>query len=604
MYLASIPTPLEIVFFTLLITVLLLYFYKKSQRKHSKYSINHGVTPKIKKSSETYKEGILIIADSGEILFSNKSCAEMLGLKQDFDVQTLSSAIVLEVSKGKQINMYDFLKIYQNQVSDTKEFTIRALLVKPEGEIPIKILLGSISHPEPCHIIAISDLSKELEISAFRHKNMLTKLPNQNRAIHDIGIVISKLHAQERGFALILISIDSFTELRAMLGYQKTDRLIGRFAEHLQYIIKGMDGTIYHMIRNNFLLQITDIAAGEEARRVVTKIENSLMELFDYSNYRMPLTFSTGVSFFPKSGTNVDILIDSAYKALSKAKEHGNGYTIIDDKGLFFKDKQYEIKLYSEIQDALKNKEFELYYQPLIAMTNDLVWGAEALIRWNHPTRGMVSPAEFIPIAEKTGLIVDLGRFVIVEAIKQQKKWEIFKFNKLQVSINLSLREIETGGVVDFIASTLTKHQVSPALVKFEITENAAMVDPETTMREFEILKKLGVQLALDDFGTGYSSFSYLKDFSLDTLKIDRSFVTDMINNDEYQKIVRAMIGLGHNLDLQVTAEGIEDKATYELLKEYGCDIAQGYYFSKPLPVFEFQELIRRNIGKKPSEKK
>jgi EAL domain-containing protein (putative c-di-GMP-specific phosphodiesterase class I) len=171
------------------------------------------------------------------------------------------------------------------------------------------------------------------------------------------------------------------------------------------------------------------------------------------------------------------------------------------------------------------------------------------------------------------------------------------------MSINLSLRDIESEEIVDFIAKSLLENKVAPELIKFEITENSAMVNAQVTQKEFGALKKLGVELALDDFGTGYSSFSYLKDFSLDTLKIDRSFVTDMANNSEHQKLVFAMIELGHNFDLKVTAEGIEDRITFDLLKSYGCDIAQGYYFSKPLPVFEFQELIRRNLGEKQNNK-
>ncbi|MEA3454905.1 MAG: bifunctional diguanylate cyclase/phosphodiesterase [Campylobacterota bacterium] len=607
MYLSFTATPLIVIFLLFAASLFLLYaIYKKlrsGSSKYSKFSRNLTQTSKTRKSSENYSEGILIIEESGEVLFSNKSSAEMLGIEQGFDAKALSAAVVMEVGKGDLINLYDFLEIYQDQVSSANEYVVRGRIVKPEEELSIKIFLGSGAHPSPCYIIAMSNLSMEQEISSFRYKDMLTRLPNQNRAIYDIGTEISKMQAEERCFALMLVSIDNFTELRAMLGYQKTDNLISKISDHLQYIIKGMDGKIYHMMRNNFLLQVLDIDKEEETRAIVKKIENSLTELFDYSGSRLPLTFSTGISFFPKSGTNVDILIDSAYKALSEAKKQGNGYTVADKEGLFSKDKLYEAELYNQMQDALKNGEFELYYQPLIAMANDLVWGAEALIRWNHPVRGMVSPAEFIPFAEKTGLIVELGRFVIDEAIKQQKKWEIFKFNKIQVSINLSFREIETGEVVDFISKTLTRHQVSPALVKFEITENAAMLDPEGIVREFERLKSMGVQLALDDFGTGYSSFAYLKDFSLDTLKIDQSFVTDMVHNSEHQKIVLAMIGLGHNFDLQITAEGIEDEATYNMLKEFGCDIAQGYYFSKPLPVFEFQELIRRNKSKKASEK-
>ncbi len=594
-------TPFEILLISLLLLVFLLSVYKRFRRREGRSlacNSSQNVPAKIKKMSEVYGEGIIIISLSGKILFSNKTSANLLGLNQDFDAEDLAAAALLKISEDKQINLYDFMTLYRDKVNKEKEFSVRTTLVQSGNEIPIKIFLASIDKPKPHCIIGISDLSAESEISAFRQKDLVTGLPNQNRAIQDIGMIISKMHSEGRSFALILMSLDNFTELRAMLGYHKTDGLIMRVSEDIQYIAKGIESVVYHMMRNNFLLMIPDINTAEKARSIIERIENSLEELFDYSNTRTHLTFSTGVSFFPKSGSTVDALIDSAYKALSEAKEQGGGYIVLDEEGLFFEEKNYEIELYNEMRNALKNREFELYYQPLIAIPNELVWGAEALIRWNHPQKGLVSPALFIPIAEKTGFIVELGRFVTEEAIKQQKKWEIFKFNKLQVSINLSLREIEEGGVVDFIAQTLTRNQVSPALIKFEITENIAMVNPELTKKEFERLKKIGVKLALDDFGTGHSSFGYLNDFSLDTLKIDQSFVTDMVHNSKHRKIVHAMIELGHNLDLQITAEGIEDKETYEMLKEFGCDIAQGYYFSRPLPVHEFQKLIRRKERK------
>ncbi len=590
-------TPLDVVLIIGLLLLLFFSLYKRFRPKDTKSFIqnkhdDNGV--KIKKSSESYGEGIIVIAKSNEILFSNKASAMMFELRREFTADDLAAAKILKLSNENQVNLYDIIATYKDQIKKEDEFSVRARLVRAEGEIPIKIFLACIQKPKLHYVVAISDLSMEDEISSIRQKDLVTKLPNQNKAISDIGIIISKMQSQERSFALILISLDKFTELRAMLGYHNTDKLIVRISDDLQYIMQGMDSTVYHMMRNNFLLMVPDIDSGKKAKSIINMIESSLKEMFDYSNTRTYLSFSTGVSFFPKSGGKVDTLIDSAYKALSDAKEQGGGYVVLDEKGLFLKDKNYEIELYSDMHRALKEREFELYYQPLIAMSNELVWGAEALIRWNHPKRGLVSPAEFIPVAEKTGFIVELGRFVIEEAIKQQKKWEIFKFNKLQVSINLSLREIEAGGTAHFIAETLTRHQVSPALIKVEITENIAMINPELTKKEFEILNKLGVKLALDDFGTGHSSFGYLNDFSLDTLKIDQSFVTDMVHNSKHQKIVHAMIELGHNFDLLITAEGIEDKETYEMLKEFGCDIAQGYYFSKPLPVFEFQELIRR----------
>ncbi len=467
-------------------------------------------------------------------------------------------------------------------------------MLTPKGEIPIKIFLAVVEHKPLCFVVGLSDLLAEKELSTLRNRYYLTLLPNQNKAIYNIGMMVSKMNSQDRSFALVLISIDNFSELRAMLGYQLTDGLIVEIADHLKYITSKKNGDIYHMLRNQFLLFLPDVQKSDDAKDAVEEIKSGLKELYGYSRARMKVTFSAGVSIFPKSGKSVDALIDAAYKALSEAENHGGNYIAVDEEGAFVKSRYNEAELYGEMLDALENREFELYYQPLVVMANDIIWGAEALIRWNHPKKGLISPAMFIPVAEKSGLIIEIGRFVIEDAVKQLKKWEMLKFNKIQISINLTLREIEDGKVVDFIAQILDKYKISPALLKFEITENIAMTNVEASKREFERLKKLGVQIALDDFGTGYSSFEYLKDFSLDTLKIDRAFVTDMVRNDEHQKIVRAMIDLGHTFDLQVTAEGIEDKQTYEMLKEFGCDIAQGYYFSKPLPAHEFQSYAKK----------
>jgi polar amino acid transport system substrate-binding protein len=596
-------TRLELVLIILFSLLFVFYLYKKIKPKQRGFSTGNEKLPAIKKSFEGYKEAILILSEKGEVLFSNKACADLLGLNEGFDREALEHATVLKVSGDSQVGVFDFLESYRLEADAAEELAVRAKIVQDESEIPIKLFLGRVEKPSLCYVVAFGDISMETEITTLRQRDNLTHLPNQSRAINDLGMVISKMHSHGKQFALILISLDDFTEIRAMLGYHQTDSLISRIAKELQHIAKSMDSNLYHMMRNNFLLIVPDTHTATEAKELVSGIKNRLQASFDYSNSGIPLTFSAGISFFPQSGNNVDVLIDCAYKALSEAKEHGGGYVIADEEGLFSKDKLYETEIYSEMQQALKNGEFELYYQPLISIENEEIMGAEALVRWNHPTRGMISPVVFIPIAEKTGLIVDIDKFVIGEAIKQQKRWEIFKFKSIQMSINLSLRDIESEEIVDFIAKSLLENKVAPELIKFEITENSAMVNAQVTQKEFGALKKLGVELALDDFGTGYSSFSYLKDFSLDTLKIDRSFVTDMANNSEHQKLVFAMIELGHNFDLKVTAEGIEDRITFDLLKSYGCDIAQGYYFSKPLPVFEFQELIRRNLGEKQNNK-
>jgi polar amino acid transport system substrate-binding protein len=248
------------------------------------------------------------------------------------------------------------------------------------------------------------------------------------------------------------------------------------------------------------------------------------------------------------------------------------------------------------LKQALKLDEFELYYQPYIDMKTGKILGAEALLRWNHSYLGVIPPREFIPLAKKTGLIVEIDKLVIKKAIKQQKQWQLFGYNEIQIAINLTLREVERGDLLSFMKIELNKHKIDPKLINFDISESVTMLDTQITKDHFIALKELGISLALDDFGTGHSSFSHLKDFPLDTLKINVPFVSNMIQNEGYQKIVKAIIDIGHNFDLKVMAKGVEDTQTYQMLKDYGCDVAQGYYFSKPLPVFDFQELIRRDI--------
>ncbi|SFV55523.1 diguanylate cyclase/phosphodiesterase (GGDEF & EAL domains) with PAS/PAC sensor(s) [hydrothermal vent metagenome] len=593
MVMASDMIVIEIAFALLISYFFLSYLYGKIRPKDIKLDVVSPPHEEIRKSSEAYKGGVMVISHSDEILYYSKSTLDLLGLDSEPTKKSLQDRSIIKLSNREPTDIFTILEEYKKEIKKSKEYVLRGKISRDGKDIPIKILMGLIGKPKSFYIVSFTDLSDELEISASREKDQLTNLPNQNRAIHEIGIEMSKMHSEGRHFALILTSLDNFTDIRAMLGYQKTDRLISDISEYLLDISKKMDSSLYQIARNNFLLMVPDIKTSKEAEGVVKNMEEIFRGLQEYSNSQMHLTFSTGVSLYPQSGSSVDHMIDSAYKALSEAESKGRGYIVIDDNGDFSKGKHYEAELYNEMYEGLKRKEFELYYQPFVDMKSDKIVGAEALIRWNHPQRGLVPPGLFIPIAEKSGIIVDIGKFVIEEAIKQQKRWEIFKFDKLQISINLTLREIESGDVVSYIEEMLNHHQVSPASIKFEITENVAMTKADLAKKEFDALKNLGVELALDDFGTGYSSFGYLKDFSLDTIKIDQSFVMNMKRDIEHQKIVRAMIGIGHTFDLQVTAEGIEDKETYEMLQKFGCDIAQGYYFSKPIPVFEFQNLVR-----------
>ncbi len=560
--------------------IILIIFFTKFIRANAKLKL-------LQQASQNSKEGFFVLSSSGEVVASNTIASEMFGSTK----KELMNSKIIKESHREVETLYELIDHHKKHLAKLKSFTLQVTIIKKLDDIPIQIILDS---SKKNTIVLIRDISQELIATKCSHRDLLTNLPNQTQAMLDIGMFISKANSTNKSFGLILISINHFHSLRAILGYRATDLLIGKIVETLKYFSKEIDSRVYQMTRSNFLLVIPDLNSPEDALKLISQIQNDLTKLIDLDEKYIDLTISSGVSFYPHGGNGVDILIDNTYKALAKAQEKGDGRTVIDKDIKHDKDMSYELGLFSEMRLGLENSQFEIYYQPFIDIGTGDIRGAEALLRWKHPQKGLISPAEFIPLAERTGFIIELGKFVIEEAIKQQKKWELFEFHELPIAINLTLREIETGDMVGFVERLLNKYQIAPSLLKFEITENVAMVNAEVAKREFVALNKLGVSLALDDFGTGYSSFSYLRDFPIDTLKIDLSFVKDILTNKEHQNILKAMIDLGHNFNLKVVAEGVEDSDTYQLLKAYKCDEAQGYYFSRPLPVFEFQELIRK----------
>jgi polar amino acid transport system substrate-binding protein len=567
----------------------------------SKIKNLESITAKLtvfQKSAEAHKDGIIILSDAGEIVFFNTAFQRLLKLKPAFNKDDLVHAKVFKLKSSEQINIETLVSKFLYRKNEESEFSIGADLIIDNNETPIRIFLSSFpvnnkGKTVNYMIIDIGDLTHDLVASQRKQKNMVSNLPNQYKMIEDMGILIARMQDQNRTFALILLSLDNSSTLIATFGHLKAETLLNRLSEGLKQSAKEMNCTLYHVQSNDFMMIASDVHMADEIIKIVKAVEKNTNSILDFTNTRMRLTFSTGVSFFPKCGSSTDILIDNTYKAMTEAKKKGDGFLVFARDLHSTKSAKHELEVFNEMHDAIANNEFVLFYQPIVDIQKDQITGAEALIRWRHPVRGLIPPIEFIPIAEKTGFIIELGKFIIEEAIRQQKRWETFNFNPIQVSINLSLREIETADIVTYIADMLKKYQINPSLAKFEITENLAMSNAEKAKSEFMSLKRLGVELSLDDFGTGYSSFAYLKDFSLDTLKIDRIFISDLVRNKDHQQIVKAMIMLGHNLDLTVTAEGVEDKKTYDLLKEYGCDFVQGYLIAKPLPVFEFQELIR-----------
>lgn len=574
--------------------VLLSLLYIAVKRLYQKPSFQADTSRVLlEKVLESSEESVLVLSSSYQVAYLNTRMIKLLGLKPNDTSQQICQSIQIKVKK-RWLSLDELIESEMVR-SGIKLYDLgrTQLRIDEKSTVPITmhIIQNSKMGDEWKYIVTLKDLSYEEEFKALAHRHNVTKLPNQNQALEDLNLLIAKTHLIKGKIVLIAVEIDNFLKLRSLFGYKQSTKIIIKLANYLVSKSEKYAFTVYHMYSNDFLLVMTDVADTQTALDFVAELQTELMKFYKMQDVRMYLTASVGLSIYPDSG-NTRNLLDNAYKALNEAKSHGHGqvHLFMPEEARFVFD---ELTLYNEMHLALENNEFELYYQPLVDAESREVISAEALIRWIHPVHGMIPPDAFIPIMEKTGFIIEVGKYILKEVLKQQKRWELFKFKQIPVSINVSMIEIECGNFLEQLEKKLQESRVDPELIIIEVTESKAMESEKSTLKVFHELDKLGVRIALDDFGTGYTSFSYIKKFPADILKIDRSFMEHILVKPEDQRIVQGMIELAHNLEMQVVVEGVENQQLADLMAFYGCDYLQGYYFSKPLPSFEFQKLLR-----------
>lgn len=586
----------EYVLASILVLSLLIFIYLYALfRKHKKqHMIAENKVQMFKNVFDVSQDPTLILSDKNEILYANRTMVKFFKLKRDFLTQKLSLTPQIKIKE----NWLPLDKIIKENEGASKEHTHSFpqvhLRFEYEEGVPINLHLQKTYLHEKdtrfCTIVSIQDLRKEYEFAQGKHLHPVTNMPTEIQALHDIPALYSKIHLQNSKVALVLLHLDNLNMVRAVVGYEQANRILMKFTDYLQNLVTNLDVSAYHTFGNNFLLTISNINSSLGVISLVEEIQEQVALLYKMNEVRLHLTMSIGISIYPDSGTSRNLL-DNAYKALYEAQKSGEGRVhmyIPDDS----KENYDEFSLHNEMYSALKNDEFEVYYQPVFdAKTKEIV-SAEALVRWVHPEHGIITPDVFIPLMEKTGFIIELGHFVLEEVLKQQKRWELFQFKQIIVSINVASIELKTEEFIENIEKQLIHYKVHPELIRFEITENSALISESNTQKYFSKLRKLGVGITLDDFGTGYNSFSYLQQFPGELLKIDKKLVDSILTNDENQRIVKAMIELGHTLEMKVVVEGVENKRMSDLIVSYGCDYLQGYYFSKPVPVYEFQKLL------------
>ncbi|MCK4704414.1 MAG: EAL domain-containing protein, partial [Gammaproteobacteria bacterium] len=387
--------------------------------------------------------------------------------------------------------------------------------------------------------------------------------------------------------------LDRFKNINDSLGHHIGDQLLIIVADRLSACVRESD-VVARIGGDEFIIALTSMNDNSQAAIIAEKILQNIGKTIKIDGHELNTSPSIGISIYPNDGDSVDELLRTADVAMYHAKEHGRNTYHYFTESMFIAANE-RIKIERELRVALHSEQLSLHYQPQISSADLKVIAMEALLRWNHPEQGMISPEIFIPIAEDAGIIYELGKWVIDESCRQLIAWKSDGFTGYRIAINLSTKQLQSESLADDIQSIMKKHQVTGNEMELEITETAAMSDPEQAIQQLGALRELGIQLSIDDFGTGYSSLAYLKQLPIQSLKLDKSFVHDIETDPNDAAICTATIALAHNLDLTVVAEGIETKMQLDFLTEHGCDYLQGYYFSKPLPADEMSEFLSQH---------
>jgi len=459
----------------------------------------------------------------------------------------------------------------------------------------INNLIEELKATEEELIYQVDELVKSEEtISVLAYNNPITGVKNRNYMVKHIPDILGKLKTNNQQGALICLDIDNFKMINDTLGHSIGDEFLRKVSTLLQGIL-NTDHLLCHFGGDEFVCFLPNVENIDEVKVFAEKIFDIFGQAIIANGHEiLYTTVSMGISLFPEDGKNFEALFKNADTALNNAKNRGKNTYVIFDKVMNLKVVE-KLQLENNLTLAIDNNEFEVYYQPKVDAVTEKVVSMEALVRWTSPILGMVSPAKFIPVAEETGHILSIGEFVLREACRQNKLWHEKGFDNLKVAVNLSAKQLKQKDIVSTISGILEETGLEPQWLEIEITESILMHNFGHTIKILEELKTIGINIYLDDFGTGYSSLNYLRRLPINSIKIDKSFIDGLTIDAKDSFIASSLINLAHGINLSVVAEGVEDLQQLDLLKNYGCDEIQGYYFSKPLNAEDFEVFLEKN---------
>lgn len=445
---------------------------------------------------------------------------------------------------------------------------------------------------------SVTDITEEKlaeeKIYHLAYHDQLTGLLNRSSFHKELADAIEQAQENNSLVGVLFLDLDNFKEVNDTLGHTFGDEVLRKVAKVLKNCTQ-VTLPISRLGGDEFIIIVPNAHNVSSIVEIAQNILKAIEQIYNIAEQDIHLTASLGIAIYPNDGTDQETLLKNADTALYQAKGMGkNIYQLYEPE--MNAQIMARISLEKNLRWAIKEEELIVYYQPQIDLKTEKIVAMEALVRWLHPIKGFISPLEFIPLAEETGLINEIGLFVLRTACLQNKKWQDGGFSPLRVAVNVSPKEFQQKNFIQNIENVLLETGLKPQWLELEMTESLAMQNINSAVEIIQKLRDMGLRVALDDFGTGYSSLNYLKRLPIDMLKIDRSFVNNMSVNSAEEKIARAVIALANSMDLEVLAEGVETKEQISLLKEYGCHLVQGYYYSKPVPAQKFEELLGRNF--------
>lgn len=528
---------------------------------------------------------------NGRILHANRMTCQLLG----YSPAELQSMTVMEIDADEPDPAA--LQNLWNTMNPASCVTLeRAHLRKDGSSFPVEIQLSQIAEGAEKRILSfVRDISeRKLAEKQLLHQathDQLTGLANRTLLQDRLEQTIHFARRSQRLVALLLLDLDRFKVVNDNLGHRAGDELLCMVARRLEETVRDAD-TVVRMGGDEFVILLAEVEREDHVGLVAEKILEHLAQPFSFAQRMISITGSIGISLFPRDGSDGESLLSKADISMYRAKEDTNTFHFYHPK---MEQKGREmLELMGDLRLAVDRGEFRLHYQPKVDFSTGRIVGAEALLRWQHPQRGLIFPGSFISVAEETGLILPIGEWVLNTACAQLRSWLRQGLKTVPVSVNISARQFRKSDLTETVRQILTEHEIEPGQIELELTESMIMRDPvaaEETMRQ---LRTLGVGLALDDFGTGYSSLNYLRRFPVNCLKIDRSFVIDAVRDPSAAVITTSIVAIAHSLGLHSVAEGVETREQFEFLRDCGCQTLQGYFTGKPVPVEEFTELLAK----------